>query len=151
MKYKIIRATSLDCNKIITLNQLLANQSKFLTYDAEEKAGDLTLATDIDSNKTLCLLLKGNNYLQGYVSYQYDELMDKGCISMGILKKTQGMGYGTLLLKALLALLIKLKINKELYLYVHKDNVVAVNLYKKFDFEVSHEDDKTYYMVLKME
>jgi ribosomal protein S18 acetylase RimI-like enzyme len=61
-----------------------------------------------------------------------------------ILDEYQGKGFGNQMMIKLIEIFKEKQLSKELYLTVDKDNQKAINLYKKFNFDLI-EDNNTYY------
>ena len=75
----------------------------------------------------------------GFITY-YEVLDEIHILNFVIKKNYQNKGYGKLLLKMFLCLYE----NKNFFLEVFKDNIKAINLYKKFNFKIIGERKNFY-------
>jgi ribosomal protein S18 acetylase RimI-like enzyme len=76
----------------------------------------------------------------------FDKSKEQNIYWLGIciLDEYQGKGFGNQMMIKLIEIFKEKQLSKELYLTVDKDNQKAINLYKKFNFDLI-EDNNTYY------
>ena len=151
MKIKVVTADYYDIPNIIKLKELLAEQSLCMAYTDILKEQDRTLAMDMYKHLSIYAVLKCHGYLQGYVSYSKVVNEAGYCyyIKIGIMKKFQHKGYGKLLLNYLLTLLKTLRKHSTLYAFIDENNVIALNLFKKFNFVLIPADKHESILMLK--
>ena len=99
---------------------------------------------NVIKNHIVTLLVIDNNNIIGYGHLDFEKYIWLGVC---ILKKYRGKGYGTLMIKNLIYIANNNNI-KNIFLTVDKENIPAINLYKKFDFKIIEEFD-TYYKMCK--
>jgi len=96
---------------------------------------------------TLIGLINDKPIAYGHIDYSKDE--NKNWLGICILDKYQGKGYGKAIMTELINLSNIVNVN-ELYLSVDKDNIKAIELYKKFGFKIYEEFTNHYVMKKNM-
>ncbi|MEM3833256.1 MAG: ribosomal protein S18-alanine N-acetyltransferase [Thermoprotei archaeon] len=83
------------------------------------------------------IVAEKDNEIVGYLSASIEGYFNKVChlLSIAVLPEYRNRGIGSLLLKHLIDL-IKTKGIRSIILEVKKDNEPAINVYKKFGFEI---------------
>jgi len=98
---------------------------------------------DVIKNHIITLILIDDNLPVGYAHIDYDD--NKYWFGICILDKYQGNGYGKKIMEYIFSH-EKIKNIDNIYLTVDKINVIAVNLYKKYNFYIVEEKDSYFRM-----
>lgn len=95
--------------------------------------------TDVIKNHlvTLLILEDGNAIAYGHLDIQEKNIW----LGIAILPDYQGKGYGNIMMNELITFAKESKL-KKIVLTVDNDNVNAIKLYEKFDFERESESEK---------
>ena len=101
---------------------------------------------NVIKNHIVTLLVIDDNDIIGYGHLDFEKYIWLGIC---VLKKFRGKGYGKLIIKKLIEVASKKNI-ENIFLTVDKENIPAINLYKKFDFKIINEYDKYYKMCKNM-
>lgn len=101
---------------------------------------------NVIKNHIVTLLVIDDNDIIGYGHLDFEKYIWLGIC---VLKKFRGKGYGKLIIKKLIEVANKKNI-ENIFLTVDKENIPAINLYKKFDFKIINEYDKYYKMCKNM-
>ena len=139
-KYKLENASIKDIERIkkYKLNTIF-EYAKDLDKEEVEKINNYvnkTISNQIFEYKNIVL----NNIIVGSFLITKNEnglLLDEIFIE----EKYRNKGIGTSIIKGVVS-----KSNNNVYLWVYKDNIKAVNLYNKLGFNVKEETDNRYYM-----
>jgi ribosomal protein S18 acetylase RimI-like enzyme len=121
-------------------NKLSKNFRYYNKRDISVIKNHLITIIGLDSNK--------KSIAYGHIDYSSDENIY--WLGICILDEYQGKGFGNQMMTKLIEIFkekqneITSEITNELYLIVDKDNLKAINLYKKFNFNII-EDNNTYY------
>jgi len=97
---------------------------------------------NIIENHILTILLLNNNIPIGYGHIDFED--NKYWLGICILEEYQGKGNG----KKIMDYLLNNKKIDKIYLTVDKNNINAIKLYKKYNFNIIEEFD-TYFLMLK--
>ena len=97
---------------------------------------------NIIENHILTILLLNNNIPIGYGHIDFED--NKHWLGICILEEYQGKGNG----KKIMDYLLNNKKIDKIYLTVDKNNINAIKLYKKYNFNIIEEFD-TYFLMLK--
>lgn len=102
--------------------------------------------SDVIKNHVITIILMDSNLPIGYAHIDFDD--NKNWFGICILENYQGKGYGKKIMEYIFN---HEKINNlnEIYLTVDKINIVAINLYLKFNFIIIDEKE-TYFMMLHL-
>ena len=139
-KYKLERASIKDIEriKIYKLNTIF-EYAKDLDKEEVEKINNYvnkTISKQIFEYKNIIL----NNIIVG--SFLITKNKDGLLLDEIFLEEQyRNKGIGTTIIKDVVS-----KANNNVYLWVYKDNIKAVNLYNKLGFNVKEETDSRYYM-----
>ena len=143
-KYKLENASIKDIERIkkYKLNTIF-EYAKDLNKEAVEKINNYvnkTISNQIFEYKNIVL----NNIIVGSFLITKNEnglLLDEIFIE----EQYRNKGIGTSIIKDVVS-----KSNSNVYLWVYKDNIKAVNLYNKIGFNIKEETDIRYYMEYKV-
>jgi ribosomal protein S18 acetylase RimI-like enzyme len=102
-------------------------------------------SVNVISNHLITLILIDNNLPVGYAHIDYDD--NKYWFGICILENYQGKGYGKKLMEYIFNHKKITNIDK-IYLTVDKINDIAINLYKKYNFNIIEENDSYIKMCL---
>lgn len=139
-KYKLERASIKDIERIkkYKLN-IIFEYAKDLDKEEVEKINNYvnkTISKQIFEYKNIIL----NNIIVG--SFLITKNKDGLLLDEIFLEEQyRNKGIGTIIIKDVVS-----KANNNVYLWVYKDNIKAVNLYKKLGFLIKEETDSRYYM-----
>lgn len=139
-KYKLERASIKDIERIkkYKLN-IIFEYAKDLDKEEVEKINNYvnkTISKQIFEYKNIIL----NNIIVG--SFLITKNKDGLLLDEIFLEEQyRNKGIGTIIIKDVVS-----KANNNVYLWVYKDNIKAVNLYNKLGFNVKEETDSRYYM-----
>ncbi len=132
-----------DAEQFIDLNKKLVSETDFLLLNSNESS--LTIETqkklikdfNINNNKVVFVIEIDKNLIGfiGGTKGVYKKNEHVLTIAIGILQEYNGIGYGKNLLKYIEGWAIENDV-KRLELTVRNDNERAVNLYKKFGFDI---------------
>jgi ribosomal protein S18 acetylase RimI-like enzyme len=100
---------------------------------------------DVIKNHIITLILIDDNLPVGYAHIDYDD--NKYWFGICILENYQGKGYGKKLMEYIFNHKKITNIDK-IYLTVDKINDIAINLYKKYNFNIIEENDSYIKMCL---
>lgn len=135
------------CDDIIEIN----NNNKYLLEDflKNELSGTFRYfnkrSIDVIQNHVITSVVLVGTIPIGYAHIDYDS--GKYWFGICILENYQGKGYGKQIMEYIFNH-DKVKKMSEIYLNVDKINIVAINLYVKFNFIIIDEKE-TYFMMLK--
>lgn len=105
------------------------------------------------SGKDLYYIIVNESDINEVVAYGFlrgwDEGYDRPCLGIYVNKKYRGQGYSKLFMN-FLHLAAKNRGSKEVMLKVYKDNLTAVNLYKKIGYDIVSFDEEQYIGILKI-
>ncbi len=144
IEYNLVNATEKDVNflkdvKITTIFDYAKNIS------SEERVRILNYIDKcINENLKNYKIIKNNNKncgVFGVRDYEDGILLDE----IYLLPKYRNMGIGSDIIKN------ELEKHKKVYLFVYKDNIRAVNLYKKLGFDVFEDKNERFLMLYKKE
>ena len=143
-KYKLENASIKDIERIkkYKLNTIF-EYAKDLNKEEVEKINNYvnkTISNQIFEYKNIVL----NNIIVGSFLITKNEnglLLDEIFIE----EQYRNKGIGTSIIKDVIS-----KSNNNVYLWVYKDNIKAVNLYNKLGFNIKEETDSRYYMEYKV-
>ena len=143
-KYKLENASIKDIERIkkYKLNTIF-DYAKDLDKNEIERINNYvneTIPKQIDEYKNIVL----NNIIVGSFLITKNEnglLLDEIFIE----EQYRNKGIGTSIIKDVVS-----KSNNNVYLWVYKDNIKAVNLYNKLGFNIKEETDSRYYMEYKV-
>lgn len=113
-----------------------------------KKADDLMPIAEKLNDKATTMELIIKNESIGFASFYHNDCENKiAFISrIAILKKFRGNGYGKVLLDSVVSLSRKSGM-RTIKLEVDKDNVFAIDFYKKLGFEIEHENEVSILMM----
>jgi len=97
---------------------------------------------DVIKNHIITIILLDNEIPIGYAHIDYEH---KYWFGICVLEEYHGMGYGNLLMDYIFNN-EKIKSLNEIHLCVDKININAINLYKKFNFQIIDENEYLYVM-----
>ncbi len=100
---------------------------------------------DVIKNHLITIILLDNELPVGYAHIDFDD--NKYWFGICILENYQGMGNGKKMMEYIFNN-EKIKNIENIYLTVDKININAINLYKKFKFNII--DEKEYYFIMEM-
>ncbi len=132
-----------DAEQFIDLNKKLVSETDFLLLNSNESS--LTVETqkklikdfNINNNRVVFVIEIDKNLI-GFIAGTkgiYKKNKHVLTIAIGILQEHNGLGYGKSLLKYIEEWAIENNV-KRLELTVRNDNERAINLYKKFGFDI---------------
>jgi RimJ/RimL family protein N-acetyltransferase len=98
---------------------------------------------DIIKNHILTIVLLNKEQIP--IGYAHIDHEDKFWLGICILETYHGMGLGSKMLEYIFNH-EKIKVLSEIYLTVDSINTKAINLYKKFDFDIVEQRDNIYVM-----
>ena len=99
-------------------------------------------------NHFYTILLMINNISVGYGHIDYNHLDKKYFLGICILSNYQNNGYGNIIMNCLINKFNETFGLSELFLTVDKNNIKAIKLYKKFNFNIYFETNDFYLMKL---
>jgi len=144
MKYKLDSATITDVDRLINYKKdTIFSSSDNLSNDEINKINEYVINSvnkDINDYKIVIL---DNKKIGSLLIKNIDEGLFIDEIYLE--KEYRFLGIGTSILKGIL----EKHNDKDIYLWVYKNNNVALSLYKKLDFIVKDETEYRYYMVHK--
>jgi ribosomal protein S18 acetylase RimI-like enzyme len=117
-------------------NFILLNKSKYFRYYCNRNI-------NVINNHLLTIILTKNNKIIGYGH------LDKAIkiwLGICVLEEYKSQGYGKMILNYLIDYSKNNKIEK-IYLTVDKENIIAKNLYEKYNFMIDETTQKIYKMV----
>lgn len=139
----IRRATKEDVNDVIEFCKLVGSETDNLSYGNEGVGSNVEriskyLDDVYNSDRAVFLIAIVNNKIVGYAEYASlfkKRLSHRGDMGIAVLNEYQGKGIGSNLMKELIEY-VKNEIKAEIIsLEVRTDNLTAISLYKKYDFE----------------
>jgi perosamine synthetase len=130
-------------SNIDLLVQFLSNPLP-LTFRYFEKR-----TVDVIKNHIITLLLMKDKETIGYAHIDYDKDSDKFWFGICILPSYHNKGYGTFLINNTL-IRCKIKQISSIYLTVYNDNIYAMKLYLKFNFNEIQKNEKFTTMLLNI-
>ena len=101
---------------------------------------------DVIKNHLITIILLDNELPVGYAHIDFDD--NKYWFGICILEKYQGMGNGKKMMEYIFNN-EKIKNIENIYLTVDKININAINLYKKFKFNIIEE--YSFYLLMKLD
>lgn len=136
--FDIIEIT--EQNKILLSNFILNNKlpDTFRYFNKRN--------IDVINNHLITIILLDKELPVGYAHIDFED--NKYWFGICILEKYQGKGYGKKIMEYIFNSKKIKNINK-IYLTVDKINIVAINLYTKFNFTIN-EDFETFYKMIKI-
>lgn len=144
MDYQLIKATNQNIDELINykLSSILdyakdindEEKEKIVSYVHKNVPNQLESYQMINFSNEVIGCLLTTNYEDGVL---LDEIYIKS--------EYQNKGIGTDIISNLM------ERNKNIYLWVYKDNINALNLYKKLSFKIIEETDSRYFMQYKGE
>ncbi len=131
------------CNLYLEQITRISDENKLVHWDNEQ------YLMDLKDKWRYSIFLKDDNGT--VVAYSISTAIHSGyvhihrlCVSV----RYQENGYGGVILKEIKSQ--ALEANKDVSLYVHKNNTRSINFYKKFGFTVYKEDDGQLKMIFKI-
>lgn len=97
---------------------------------------------DIIKNHLITVILTDNNEIIGYGHLDFEK---KLWLGICVLKKYTGKGYGKEIINYLFNVAEENDI-QSIYLSVDKNNIIAKNIYSKYDFKVIENNENIYIM-----
>lgn len=139
MKYKLKKATNNDIEYLIKYK--LTTIFDYATNLSEEEKNKIIIyvnhhvRSDVNNYKLILI----NNKIVGcllYITYEDGLMLDEIYLE----ENYRGQGIGTSILKTILL------DNKNIYLWVYKENVKAIKLYNNLGFKVIEDTENRYFM-----
>ncbi|OPZ85862.1 MAG: putative acetyltransferase YhhY [Firmicutes bacterium ADurb.Bin419] len=131
-----------DSEKFLSMLKKLDKETKFMMYEPDERKTTITeMAQRINesiSNSSFLMIAEDNFEIVGFLSADRgfaNRIKHSAYVVVGILKEHSGQGIGTSLFNKLIEWADMNRISR-LELTVMSNNEKAMNLYKKFGFEV---------------
>lgn len=139
-KYKLVNASITDLERIKKYKfKTIFEYANNLEQEEKERINNYvnrTIPNQIDKYKNIII---NDNIVGSVLLIEIEDgiLLDEIYIE----EPYRNKGIGTIVIKNILS-----DINSNIYLWVHKDNVKAINLYTKLGFSKKVETDSRYYM-----
>lgn len=141
IKYKLVKASKKDIPKLIQYKEdIIYMYSKGLLGDERNKINEYIITSVNETLKDYYNIVFDDKIIGSILlkDIQEGKLIDEIYIE----KEFRNNGIGTdIILKVL-----KESNNKNIYLWVYKDNTKAVSLYKRLGFKIIDETESRYYM-----
>ena len=142
MKYKLVKAKDKDINKLIEYKKrTIYEYSHNLSNEEINKINNYIKNEVIKLLDYYCNIIIDNQIIGCVLLTNTDErkLLDEIYIE----EKYRNKGIGTDIIKNII------NNNDIVYLWVYKENIKAISLYKKLGFNIIEETDTRYYMKYK--
>ncbi|MBQ9019245.1 MAG: GNAT family N-acetyltransferase [Bacilli bacterium] len=142
MKYKLVKAKDKDINKLIEYKKrTIYEYSHNLSNEEINKINNYIKNEVIKLLDYYCNIIIDNQIIGCVLLTNKDEgkLLDEIYIE----EKYRNKGIGTDIIKNII------NNNDIVYLWVYKENIKAISLYKKLGFNIIEETDTRYYMKYK--
>ena len=145
IKYKLVKASKKDIPKLIQYKEdIIYMYSKGLSGDERNKINEYIITSVNETLKDYYNIVFDDKIIGSILlkNIQEGKLIDEIYIE----KEFRNNGIGTdIILKVL-----KESNNKNIYLWVYKDNTKAVSLYNRLGFKIIYETESRYYMEYNM-
>lgn len=144
MNYQLIKATNQNIDELINykLSSIL-DYAKDINDEEKEKIVSYVHKNIPNQLESYQMINFSNEVIGCLLTTNYEDgvLLDE----IYIKSEYQNKGIGTDIIRNLM------ERNKNIYLWVYKDNNNALNLYKKLSFKIMEETDSRYFMQYKGE